>query len=134
MIVSDADIIEALQKYRGIVTSAAKQVGMTRSSLSRRIHRTKHLEEELHEIRETAVDDAEHMLFQKIEEGHVASIIFFLKCFGKESRLCGASGANEHTAQGPGGDSPAGIDPGRMEGEQPCVRAWGGLLRLLSAH
>jgi len=59
MIVSDADIIEALQKYRGIVTSAAKQVGMTRSSLSRRIHRTKHLEEELHEIRETAVDDAE---------------------------------------------------------------------------
>ena len=27
MIVSDADIIEALQKYRGIVTSAAKQVG-----------------------------------------------------------------------------------------------------------
>jgi len=84
MIVSDADIIEALQKYRGIVTSAAKQVGMTRSSLSRRIHRTKHLEEELHEIRETAVDDAEHMLFQKIEEGHVASIIFFLKCFGKD--------------------------------------------------
>ena len=48
-----------------------------------RIHRTKHLEEELHEIRETAVDDAEHMLFRKIEEGHVASIIFFLKCFGK---------------------------------------------------
>ena len=84
MRVSDADIIEALQKYRGSVTSAAKQVGMTRSSLSRRIHRTKHLEEELHEIRETAVDDAEHMLFQKIEEGHVASIIFFLKCFGKD--------------------------------------------------
>ena len=82
--VLDNDIIKALRKYRGIVTSAAKEVGMTRSSLSRRIHRTKHLEEELHEIRETAVDDAEHMLFRKIEEGHVASIIFFLKCFGKD--------------------------------------------------
>ena len=82
--VLDNDIIKALRKYRGIVASTAKEVGMTRSSLSHRIHRTKHLEEELHEIRETAVDDAEHMLFRKIEEGHVASIIFFLKCFGKD--------------------------------------------------
>ena len=56
--VLDNDIIKALRKYRGIVASTAKEVGMTRSSLSRRIHRTKHLEEELHEIRETAVDDA----------------------------------------------------------------------------
>ena len=57
---------------------------MTRSSLSRRIHRTKHLEEELHEIRETEVDGAEHMPFRKIGEGHVASIIFFLTSFGKD--------------------------------------------------
>ena len=53
--VLDNDIIKALRKYRGIVASTAKEVGMTRSSLSRHIHRTKHLEEE---IRETAEDAA----------------------------------------------------------------------------
>jgi hypothetical protein len=81
--IKNEQIIIALENAGGMVTDAAKQLGMNRSALSRRIHGNKKLKAAYEDICESRLDLAETELQNKIKKGDITSIIFFLKCKGK---------------------------------------------------
>jgi hypothetical protein len=90
------EIAEALRLAYGIIAKAAaylskkkseetgQDVKYERSHLSRRIHSDEKLAAVLEEAPEGMLDTAEDILFQKIREGDMTAIIFFLKCKGKK--------------------------------------------------
>lgn len=75
-------IIEALEKSAGIITVAAQMLGMHRECLSRRISRTKELQEAMQAISERTLDLAEGQLFKAIKNGNMTAVIFYLKTKG----------------------------------------------------
>jgi|TARA_R100001230_G_C5589193_1_gene105884 transposase-like protein len=81
---SDDDIIKALKEGRGIVSAAARRVGMTRRQLSRRLKESEVLKEVRDDARAEFCDLAESKLVENVESGNVPSVLFALKCLGKD--------------------------------------------------
>lgn len=79
-----ANMIEALTKSMGVVTTACKKVGIVRSTYYQWYKEDKEFAEKVDGISEIALDFAESFLHKNIEKGKEASIFFYLKCKGKD--------------------------------------------------
>jgi hypothetical protein len=76
-------MIEALEKSLGIVTTAAKQVGIARQTHYRWMDEDADYKKEVEGIADMALDFAESKLHKSIEGGSDTAIIFYLKTKGK---------------------------------------------------
>ena len=93
---TNAEIAGALMQTHGIISTAAmllskeksQKIGMavsiSRQAISERIRKSEVLTSAYDEIVESALDFVEYKLFQKINEGDMTAIIFYLKCKGKK--------------------------------------------------
>ncbi|MCK5237512.1 MAG: hypothetical protein KAR06_11065 [Deltaproteobacteria bacterium] len=97
--VTDRQIEIALMANGGLITHAAKDLGVTYGCLRKRMKSNEHLREVVADAIEGNLDIAESALMKKIKEGHVISMIFYLKCKGKargyieRQEITGADGA-----------------------------------------
>ena len=81
---TDAQIAEKLTAHFGNVSHSARQLGVDRQALHRRIAKSAQLQEVVKQARETMVDDAESALHAKVIEGEGWAVCFTLKCLGKD--------------------------------------------------
>ena len=79
-----AAMIEALEKSLGVVTTAAKLVGIERTSHYRWYDEDEEYKREVDELSNVALDFAESQLHKQIQNGEVSATIFFLKTKGKK--------------------------------------------------
>lgn len=77
-------MIEALEKTLGIVTSACKQVGISRMTHYRWIEEDEEYRRNVEDISEVAIDFVESQLFKQIRNDNPTSTIFYLKTKGKQ--------------------------------------------------
>jgi len=78
------EIIVALENNKGLVTLAAKELGIWYQSLYARISKNKRLKDKLIEIREQNLDRAENSLIASIDKGNFDATKFYLTHQGKE--------------------------------------------------
>ena len=76
-------MIEALEKSLGIVTTAAKMVGICRSTHYLWISNDEEYKLEVEAVADLTLDFVESKLHKQIEKGEVSSTIFYLKTKGK---------------------------------------------------
>lgn len=77
-------MLEALEKSLGIVTTAAKTVGIERTTHYKWMKRDQKYREAVESISDIALDFAESKLHKSIESGSDAATIFYLKTKGKK--------------------------------------------------
>lgn len=77
-------MLQALEKSLGIVTIAAKEIGIDRRTHYRWLSTDKPYADAVESIADIALDFAESQLHKQIKEGEVSSTIFFLKTKGKK--------------------------------------------------
>lgn len=78
-----ADMLAALTRTLGIVTSAARAVGIDRRTHTNWVNEDPDYAAAVADIQEQALDRVETALFKKVEDLDTASIIFYLKTKGK---------------------------------------------------
>lgn len=76
-------MVAALEKSLGIVTNAAKAVGISRNTHYRWMKEDTDYKKSVNDLDNVALDFAESKLHESIFEGNIAAIIFFLKTKGK---------------------------------------------------
>ena len=81
---SEESVIEALKSSRGIVSAAARRLGMTHRQLTRRVKDSEKLKEVRDDARAEFCDLAESKLVELVEAGNVPSVLFALKCLAKD--------------------------------------------------
>jgi hypothetical protein len=84
-----AAMLEALEKSLGIVTSAAKSVGIRRETHYAWLNEDAEYKAQVEALSDVALDFAESQLHKQIQNGEVASTIFFLKTKGKHRGYTG---------------------------------------------
>ena len=77
------ELLAALEKSLGIVTSACKQVGVSRTTYYDYYNNDEEFRKQVDDVHEIEVDFAESKLHEKIRDGSDTAIIFFLKTKGK---------------------------------------------------
>jgi hypothetical protein len=77
------NMIHALEKSLGVVTTACKAVGVSRDSHYRWMKEDEAYLESVKALEGMTLDFAESKLHEQILEGNTTAIIFFLKCKGK---------------------------------------------------
>lgn len=77
-------MIKALEKSLGIVTTAAKQVGIDRSTHYKWLESDPDYKSAVESIADIALDFAESKLHKSIESGSDTATIFYLKTKGKK--------------------------------------------------
>jgi hypothetical protein len=77
-------MIDALEKSLGIVTTAAKSVGIDRTTHYRWLNEDEDYKKAVEDIAEVVIDFAESQLHKQIKEGNQSSTIFYLKTKGKK--------------------------------------------------
>lgn len=77
-------MLEALEKSLGIVTSAAKKVGIDRTTHYKWMETDEAYKKAVEELNDVALDFAESKLHEQINNGEVSSTIFYLKTKGKK--------------------------------------------------
>ena len=77
-------ILVALEKSLGIVTTACKNVGIARVTFYEWLKKDEEFRKSVEKIEEIVLDFAESQLHKKISEGDTSSIIFYLKTKGKQ--------------------------------------------------
>jgi hypothetical protein len=98
--VQKAAMIEALIKSLGIVTTACRQVDISRETHYRWYRRDKKYKTSVDDIEDIALDFAESKLHKQIEKEDTAATIFYLKTKGKRrgyierQELTGADGSS----------------------------------------
>lgn len=75
--------LEALEKAMGIVSQAAKKVGIDRTTPYRWMKEDDDFAKRCQEIQNVVLDFAETKLYSLVGEGHPAATIFLLKTKGK---------------------------------------------------
>lgn len=75
--------LEALEANYGIVQQAANKTGMHRSSHYRWMEQDPEYAEKVRELKNVALDFAEHQLLVRIQEKSDTALIFYLKTQGK---------------------------------------------------
>ena len=78
------DLLEALEKSLGIVTTACKQVGINRDTYYQWLKKDSEFKKKVKEIENVALDFAESQLHKQIAKGNPLSTMFYLKCRGKK--------------------------------------------------
>jgi len=81
---TNKQVEEALRKAGGIMAGAAQLLGVYRSTITRRVQKSKKLQKLVEELIETTLDLCETKLIQAIKEGEPWAIAFYLKCKGKK--------------------------------------------------
>jgi transposase len=76
-------VIAALHETRGMVTVAARRLGVATNTVKRYIRKYKSVQESLEEERERTIDIAELKLFEAIQDGQPWAISMLLKTIGK---------------------------------------------------
>jgi predicted RNA binding protein with dsRBD fold (UPF0201 family) len=74
----------ALRASRGLVTHAARRLGVTDEAMRQRLKRSPTLQQVRAEAREAMIDVAESSLFTQIEAGEAWAVCFFLKTQAKD--------------------------------------------------
>jgi hypothetical protein len=77
-------MLDALEKSLGVVTSAAKAVGVGRTTHYLWMQEDKEYKAAVDELSDVAIDFAESQLHKQIKEGNSTATIFFLKTKGKK--------------------------------------------------
>lgn len=77
------EVENALRNTKGMVSVAARSLGMTRQALYNRIHKSTALQELIADEREAMTDTAELALHRAIVGGEAWAICFYLKTMGK---------------------------------------------------
>jgi ACT domain-containing protein len=77
-------ILIALEKHLNIVSSACKEVGISRETHYRWLREDKKYKQACKEIDNVALDFAESALHQQIKKGNPLSTMFYLKCKAKK--------------------------------------------------
>jgi hypothetical protein len=77
-------MLDALEKSLGIITSACKQIGIARSTHYEWYSKDKRYRNAVKEIENIALDFAESQLHKQIMKGNPSSTIFYLKCKAKK--------------------------------------------------
>jgi hypothetical protein len=80
---TEDEIEEALRASGGFISRAAKRLGKDHSAVSKRIKKSKRLQEVLQEIVESQLDKAEDALLGLIEEKSLGACCFYLKTKGQ---------------------------------------------------
>jgi len=73
----------ALRAANGNQSKAAEMLGTNRSTINGYIKRYEYLRDVIAETKESNLDIAEDKLLERVKEGNIAAIIFFLKTQGK---------------------------------------------------
>lgn len=76
-------IIDALQKSKGIKSKAAEALQCSRNTIDKWIRDYPTVADAYEEINEATVDKVESALFDQIEDGNITAIIFYLKTKAK---------------------------------------------------
>jgi len=76
-------MIEALRKSLGVVTTAARNVGIDRTTHYDWYNKDSRYKKKVDDIQNIALDFAESSLFKQMKENNTAATIFFLKTKGK---------------------------------------------------
>ncbi len=77
-------LTEALDKANGFVTYAAKILGVSRMAIYKYMEKHPEMKEVYEDIKNKKLDIAEFKLIENIKAGDTTSLIFFLKCQGKQ--------------------------------------------------
>jgi hypothetical protein len=77
-------MLEALEKSLGIVTTAAKSVGITRKTHYDWLNKDPQYAKAVTELEDLALDYVESKLFKNIEKEKEASVFFYMKTKGKK--------------------------------------------------
>lgn len=96
---TSAQVAAALDKSRGLVSVAARALGISRTTLYAYVEKDPALQAALSDARELTTDVAEAKLFQAVEKGEAWAICFYLKTQGKGR---GYVERQEHTGEGGG--------------------------------
>lgn len=78
------EMIEALEKSLGIVTTACKKVGIARQTHYRWLEEDPDYAAKVAELKNVALDFAESKLHSLIDDMNPTAVIFFLKTQGKQ--------------------------------------------------
>tara|TARA_R100000353_G_C6454913_1_gene182298 strand:+ start:50 stop:403 length:354 start_codon:yes stop_codon:yes gene_type:complete len=78
------NLIQALEKSLGIVTTACKDVGCARSTFYKYYDNDKEFKKKVDNIENYTLDFVESQLHKKIKDGDTTSIIFYCKTKGKK--------------------------------------------------
>lgn len=76
-------LLEALERSLGIVTTACKEVGISRNQFYIYMNTDEEFKKAVNEQEEIRLDFVEHQLLKKIKDGNERSILFYLKYRGK---------------------------------------------------
>lgn len=76
-------MIEALERSLGVVTTACKNVGISRETHYRWMREDDQYKKEALELENVAIDFAETQLHKQIKDGNTSATIFYLKTKGK---------------------------------------------------
>ena len=79
-----AQLLKALEKRLGIVSTACKSGGISRTTYYKYYNEDKDFKWSVDSIGDIALDCAESQLFELIKEKNVTAIIFYLKTKGKK--------------------------------------------------
>lgn len=81
--VTNKQIEFAIRQTAGNIAQAARALGVSRSTVNRRVSQSEALKEVVDEVREELVDIAESALRREVVNGNITAIIFTLKTQGK---------------------------------------------------
>lgn len=76
-------LIEALEKSLGVVTTACKMIGLSRTTYYEYYNEDKEFREACDSINDVVLDFAESQLHKQIKDGNTSATIFYLKTKGK---------------------------------------------------
>jgi hypothetical protein len=79
-----SQMLEALEKSLGVVTTAAKKVGISRRQHYNWLKSDQAYCDAVADINNLSLDLAESKLFNAVNNGELSAIIFLLKCKGKK--------------------------------------------------
>lgn len=78
-----SQILPLIEKYKGNIASVARSLGCTRQTIYNHIKKHPTLQQALDDARQTMLDNAESVLYNKVVTGDTTALIFFLKTQGK---------------------------------------------------
>lgn len=80
---TDREIVEAVTQAKGLVSVAARSLGISRRTIYNRRKKSRAIREAIEEAREYTSDVAENELFRAIQRGEAWAVCFYLKCQAK---------------------------------------------------
>ena len=88
-------VLEALSKNGVILTSAAKAVGIDRRTIQRWCDTDPTFKEKMLDLQADALQFVEDKLMQKINDGNLQAIMFYLRCKSRPNSITPAEGYDE---------------------------------------